>query len=138
MYKLSSLCFQKQFRGVKAVTDYFNGMWSVCLFKLDLWKKDLNNLRNIHTRCVYICVCMCTQRKKPHFSCLGMKFIFIFWNDKLNALPLSFSKTPVLSVSALLGFVSKWSLACGDAVFHFLRIVTASYWRSWGPKETDD
>lgn len=48
---------------------------------------------------------MCIQRKKNHFSSPRMKLIFIFWNDKLNVLSLSFSKTPVLSVSVFLGFV---------------------------------
>lgn len=86
----------------------------MCLFKLYLWKRDLNNLGNVdaHSVCVCgVCVRAHTWRKKAHFSCAGVEFRSPLWNDRLApSLPFPWSvylwgrwwppRTPSLPLSA--------------------------------------
>ena len=92
------VCFQSCLEKWKLwQLDYFNMMWSVCLFKLYLWKKDLNNLRNIYVcMCIYIYMYIHTQTHTKTHTQTERNPIVDFWpeiqirilNDHLLPSPL--------------------------------------------------
>ena len=122
------VCFQSCLEKWKLwQLDYFNMMWSMCLFKLYLWKKDLNNLRNIYVcMCIYIYVYTHTNthkdthtdRKKPYCR-------FLTWNSDSyfeRSPPVIPSPSLVPSVSLLFPtfpadsqFLPSSTLSSGDA-----------------------
>ena len=91
----------------------------MCLFKVYLWKTNLNNLRNAYTLCVCVCVYTHLEKDTPVAALL-------IWNLDLCLDCSPHSHPPSLSgsirvFSSPLSQVSPWALSQEDSVL----------WRCW-------